>query len=186
MTRESKTIFLVGLVLTVYALMILTQSGGFVYPYPLNPAIFFVITLQISFWNRESKIAAILPSITGLFGMLSAPFLWESSLSLDQLQYLYQTPIIEWCKLLFSLSMIIWGGYTAFHQKKRFFQFVSLIGIISFIVFYFLSIYHWLILPYGIISASTFISPSKKNLDKLWVLLFILEMTFVITILFNR
>jgi hypothetical protein len=188
MNRDVKTLFLVALTLILYALSIFISSGVFVFPYPINPFIFFVIALLFAYRHgkkRKKRGMAILVILVGLFGILSSGVLWDLLLSIESIENLFAHDKAQWLKIIYGILIFIWGSSTLFMRRKAFPTLVTVIGLVLFCLGFF-GIYDpydiFIILAYTFIVLSNYIKPVLRPFHLLWILLLILEVSEWITL----
>jgi len=188
MNKDVKTLFLVALTLIIYALSIFISSGAFVFPFPLNPFIFFVIALLFVYrhWKkRKVRGVAILVLFIGLFGILSSSVLWELLFSMESIENLFTQDRAKWLKVIYGILIFVWGSITLLKQHKIVPTLATVIGLTLFILGFF-GIYDpytiFIMLGYGFFVVSNFIKPVFRPFHLLWILLLILEVSEWITL----
>ena len=93
MSKENRSIFLVALTYVAFASIGLIRNGSFLFPFPLNELVFFILFLRFAFWHRKERLSILLVGIAASASLLSSSFFWEIILSTtDQAQLFQSTP----------------------------------------------------------------------------------------------
>ncbi|MBL4862049.1 MAG: hypothetical protein JKY09_03410 [Crocinitomicaceae bacterium] len=181
MSKEVRSLFLVALTLTIYATSIFLKDGGFVFPYPLNSFIFFLIAVQFAYWHQKKRPLIALICATAIFGILSNPVFWEVVLSIETMGSFLNYPWIHWFNLLYILGIIAWGIMTLMKQNELLGLLLTGIGVLILGIGNFYDLRFLLPIGYAIITLSVLLKPVHQPFHLLWVLLLILEATEWIT-----
>lgn len=113
MTREERSVSLAILTLIVYSVFMYLEKGALLFPYPLNEAIFLIISVQFFWWTGEkTNYLYVLPAIGALINLLSTQFFWSMFLDSVQMEKLTEGPVLDILKLLYFLILGVWGLFT--------------------------------------------------------------------------
>lgn len=113
MTREERSVSLAILTLIVYSVFMYLEKGALLFPYPLNEAIFLIISFQFYWWNRHTPGKLFLyPAVSALFNLLSTQFFWSLWLDGVQMELLTAGPLLDILKLIYFLLLGIWAIHT--------------------------------------------------------------------------
>jgi hypothetical protein len=184
MTRESRLLFLTGLTLFLFALIGYFTNGSLIFPFPLNPFIFFIVVFQFTWWHYKRGFPIFLFLFTALTGVLSQPFFWEIVLSLDSLQSFTKIPVMVWFQFFNAAGLVASAVYLLNRQKSHFTSIITTAGILLY-TFGFLYDYtassvidiSFELAGFGLIALSVLIRPTYQPFHLLWILLFILEIS---------
>ncbi len=186
MTKETRLIFLSVLTVLFYALSIYLSQGAFIFPFPLNEAILFIIALQFGYWNRKKIKLSLLIIAVGLFSFLGNEVYWSFVLSDQQMYQFSESIATDIFKLIAAFALLVFGFLTLTTQTKKIAQLCTLIFILVFMgsISYLSPSY----LFYGLcfMATSVIISPVLKPFHLIWILLFFLESTKFLTIVINN
>lgn len=186
MTREVKSIFLVMLTLIVYATSIFVKDGNtFVFPFPLNPFIFFIVAVQFGYWHRTMKTMFFATVLTAMFGVLSSEVFWEIVLSVEKLEVFYTYPWIYWFYLLQGVGLISMGVVQAIQQKNKFAKVMSLVGIVLIAVAHTSGLEELTLIAFAFMTFTSFYERLPYPIHLLWLLLSLLECTKWYSYLFS-
>lgn len=186
MTRESRTLFLGILTLVVYATSIFISQGSFIFPFPLNEFIFLAVSSQFFLWNRGgNKLAGILTTTAGICAVLSTQFFWTFIYGPENMMEFMESLTTDYFLIGFYALVLISGIATILRQKKGMALLFSAFFILAFISGVYLNHPLLILLGYGFMVASTQISKVFVPYHLLWILLFILELTKVLTFVLN-
>lgn len=184
MTKEVKIVFLAALTLVMYATSIFLKDGGsFVFPFPLNPFVFFVVAAQIAFWNKQFKAIATLTFATGLFGILASEVFWEIVLSVDQQINFYDQPWFYWCGLLNALGLLAMVGLQIKSQKDLIIRLLTAFGGISLGIGQLFGIEIYTLFGLIVLVFTSYFKPISFPIVYLWTLFLFLECTRWATIM---
>jgi hypothetical protein len=171
MSKEQRAVFIGILITLVYALTMWIEKGVFLYPFPLNEFIFFVVAaLFIRLNYSKNSTISLIAGITALFYLLSSPFFWGFFFDEIKLDIFLEAGIYDLLKFLHSTSVIFWMIFTlnGIQGKKRYLYYAILAPVFVLSLF---------VLPQelgllGILSAAiiSLIYGLKKPFDSLWVL----------------
>ena len=101
MNREERTVFLGILTPIVYGSWVLLDKGSFIFPFPLNELIFFIITSQFLLWNfKVDKFKYVSFFLTALFGLLSSDFFWTLFIDGKSYEQIMLGPLTDIFKLI--------------------------------------------------------------------------------------
>lgn len=181
MTKESRLLYLAGLTLSIFAGIAFLNDGSFVFPFPLNPFVFFFVTIQFMWWHHRKGFPIYVFLITAIFGVLASPAFWEILFSIETLDTFKNTPWMYWFQFLNVFGLIISAFYLISKQKRHFTSLLTAAGMLLFSAGFYMSIKHYTIVGFGLIALSVLIRPTYKPLHFLWILLFILQLTEWIT-----
>ncbi len=186
MKREARALFLGILTLVVYATSIFISQGSFIFPFPLNEFIFLAISLQFFWWNRRgNKLAGIIAITAGICAVLSTQFFWTFIYGPENMMHFMDGLATDYFLLGFYALVLIGGLATMIRQKKGISLLFGAFFILAFISGIFLNHPMLLLLGYGFMALSTQFSKVFVPYHLLWVLLFILELTKVLTFAVN-
>ena len=186
MTKETRLIFLSVLTVVFYAISIYLSQGAFIFPFPLNEAILFIVALQFGYWNRKKTKLSLLIIAIGLFSFLGNEVYWSFVLSDQQMHQFSESIATDIFKLIAAFALLVFGFLTLTAQTKKIAQLCTLIFILIFMgsISYLSPTY----LFYGLcfITTGIIINPVLKPFHLIWILLLILETSKYITILINN
>ncbi len=185
MTKEIKSIFLVGVTLLLYGVSILISNGAFLFPYPLNPFIFLVISSQFVLWHPKKPIAWII-FFSATMHSLSSMVLWEIILPQHRLTTFVDSPWIDLFQIFYGIGIICWGLLTIRNQKKTLIRLITFIGYLLFTYaelqqFNFISL-----ASVSLVFIMTLLSKSSSPFHLMWLLLAMLKFTTVFTLIANN
>lgn len=110
MTREERSVSLAILTLIVYSVFMYLEKGALLFPYPLNEAIFLIISFQFFWWNRQKPgYLYLLPFAGAIINMLSTQFFWSLWFDSVQMEKLTQGPVLDMLKLIYFLVLGSWA-----------------------------------------------------------------------------
>lgn len=184
MTKESRLLFLTGLTLFLFAGIGYFTNGSLIFPFPLNPFIFFIVVFQFTWWHYKRGLPIFLFLFTALTGVLSQPFFWEVVISLDSLQEFSKIPVMVWLQFFNAVGLVASAIYLLNRQKSHFTSLITTAGILLY-AFGFLYDYTassvinvtFELVGFGLIALSVLIRPTYQPFHLLWILLFILEIS---------
>lgn len=108
MISVQRSAFLGVLTLCIYAIGLWMQPGGhLIFPFPLYPAFFFVLSVIYFVTEKEDK-TRVLILISGVLGLLSAAFLWEIILSLQDFMSFMNKLYVDVFFLASRLTLCFW------------------------------------------------------------------------------
>ena len=184
MTRESRLLYLTGLTLFLFAGFGYLKDGALVFPFPLNPFIFFIVVFQFTWWHYKRGLPIFLFLFTALSGVLAQPFLWEVILSLDSLQEFVKIPLIFWFQFFNAAGIVASAIYLLNRQKNHFTALLTTAGILLYAFgFYFnytaseVTNVTFEFIGFTLIALSVLIRPTYQPFHLLWILLLILEIS---------
>ena len=172
MSKDKRAVFIGILTTLVYAFTMWIEKGVFLYPFPLNEFIFFIVSAQIIWLNySKHKRIAILSGITALFYLFSSPFFWVFFLDEINLNTFLETGIYDLAKFLNLTAVFFWMIFTLNDIKgfKRYFFYTTISALFLISLFIFPNEFEVL----GILSVAilSLFYGLKKPFDLLWVLL---------------
>ena len=106
MTREGRTVAIAGLTFFMFALFIFMEHGTFVFPFPLNEFVVFIVSFLFTIWHPRKGILPYLLLASALIGILGTQFLWEIFFSIPELESFFSYPVVDWVRLSSSLFLI--------------------------------------------------------------------------------
>ncbi len=185
MKREDRLIFLTALVLVIYAISIFISYGTFIFPLPLNEFILLVVGFQFFWWNREQGFPALLILLIGVLALFGSQVFWSMFLSNEAMQSMVDSYLIDMFGVMSYFCIILFAISQTLRQKT----FVSL-GLSSLFALSFLfgSIFNFPLFvlgSYAIMIVSNLHKPVFQPLHLIWILLFILKGSEVISFLLN-
>ena len=178
MTREARSIFLVGITLFIYALIGLIKDGGIVFPFPLKDFFLFAIVFQYIYWHHKDKLIIATLGLSAFLGAIGHPLLWESVLPYEDYTALVHTPAFLYVKYISMFLLLVWGIIYAVRQKNMSATALSIKGIIIVSIAPFLEFSFVMYLPaigYLLLSYSSFKTPVSKPFHLVWYLLLMFE-----------
>ena len=183
MGRERKTLLLLSLTLMVYALSIyFTYRNSLIFPYPINPLIFFILSLKFTF-SRVDWRNYLFINLIALLGILTSQFILEIFLPNRILEIISKTFWSDILLLLFNVGLIYWAAIQITRKKFLLSFSISITAIILIIVNL---IYPLLFIPLLFYALGAIGSAlSNKKFNSYWMLLVILELSRLLTILMN-
>ncbi len=186
MSKEQRAVFIGVLITLVYPFTIWLEKGVFLYPFPLNEFIFFIVSTQIIYLNfKKHQLVALLSGIAAFFYLLSSPFFWTFVLDQISISDFLEGGFYELIKLLYFLSLLFWMLFTLKDIKgsKRYFFYATLLAVFISSLFFWTEVLGDIgILVVAIISL---IFSLKKPFDLLWVLLAYLSIMKFLFFFFN-
>lgn len=184
MIREERTVFLIFLTWVLYAAGFLIEKGRLIFPFPLNEIAFLVVSVFFVGWNWKSdRKQLILVSLVSIFQLLSTQFFWTFIMSDQSMEQLVNSVCLDFLKICFYISLLIWMGYVLMKTEWRFripilFIFVS---VLSYAV-----ICSSFLLETGVIVSFATLGIIRKfhtPFNLLWLLLALLDVFKLITII---
>lgn len=117
MIREERTSFLAGLTLLIYAFLQWIEKGIFLFPFPLNEPIIFIVYFYLLFLNNWKLTYDIFfLGLAVIFKMFSQQLFWSFFLSNESLELLYEG---IWTDLFYLLYAISWIIFSIFYFRKQ-------------------------------------------------------------------
>ena len=116
MIREERTSFLAGLTLLIYGLIQWFEKGTFLFPFPLNELVTFLVFFYYLFLNKwkVTRVDLILGAAI-VFKMLSQQLFWSYFLTNESLEVLYKG---IWTDVFYLLYAISWISFTIFYLRN--------------------------------------------------------------------
>lgn len=186
MTREARVLFLSILTLIVYAVSIFINQGALIFPFPLNEFIFLAVALQFFWWNRTgNKSAGLLTSIAGICAVMSTQFFWSFIYGHGTMEFLMDSLTTDYFLLGFYTLVLAAGIITLVKQRKGIPVVLSSLFVIALVAGVILNNSLILVLGYGFMVASTQLMKVFAPYHLLWILLFLLKLTELLTFLLN-
>lgn len=185
MSKENRSIFLVALTYVAFASIGLIRNGSFLFPFPLNELVFFILFLRFAFWHRKERLSILLVGIAASASLLSSSFFWEIILSTTDQAQLFQSTFTDWTALLTGMALLAWSIYTGIQQNQLTAKTVAWMGALLLLL---QMIYPWEYTPllaFVFLSISSYLAPSNLRFQTLWRLLAFLELAKWISLLVN-
>ena len=183
MVREDRVIFIVALTLFIYAFASLLQLGSFLFPIPANNIILLIVGIQYFFWNKEQEFPALLVLLIGLLATVGTEYYWATFLPNDAMQSLSESAILDVFMLMSYLCIILFAVSASLRQKTWIsLGLASLFGIL-FIYGQVFDQLLFVVLSYAIMIISNIHKPVFQPLHLIWILLFLLDGSKLISIL---
>ena len=130
MTRESRTIALAGLTLFVFALIGFLKDGSLIFPFPINPFIYFFVSSQFLIWHYKKGGLPALFVLSALLGLLGTKFFWEIFLSHQEMEVFYGYTYVDWFLILSQFLLIIAGISFIRRHSHAFYRIIFASGLI--------------------------------------------------------
>ncbi len=191
MIREVRLIAITTLTLIIYALSIFFDKGAFLFPFPLNQLVIFIVAGQFAIWNyKKFRIASILIVLIGFFAALGNEIYWSIFLDNEQMLIFSESIYTDIFQLIASILIIILAIYFSWKQKNQ----TSTLFLLLFSGLFVAGTIHnsalyastFFLLSYVIMSISSILKPKLKPLNMFWVLLLTLEASKLISIGINN
>ncbi len=185
MKKEDRLIFLTSLTLVIYAFSIYFSHDAFLFPIPLNAFILFVVGFQFFWWNKSQGFPALLVLLIGMLSLLGSQVFWSMFLSDEAMQSMMDSYLIDlfaimayFCILLFAISQTL-------RQKTV----LSLVLSSLFAIFFLYGeIFQYpliVLASFGLMIFSNIHKAVFQPLHLIWILLFILKGSELISYLLN-
>lgn len=190
MSKERRLITIVTLTLVIFAASIYLQQGAFVFPLPINPFIILIVALQFTWWNKNQLFPALLLIFIGLSSLLGTEVFWSFFISDESMLLFSESITTDLFSLSALLGLVILSIAGAIRQKHIITWLFSLLFIALIILsqlFYDPSNNLGIIFSMAAMasaSISVIYKPVYQPLHLFWILLFILECTKFISIIF--
>jgi hypothetical protein len=171
MSREQRAVFIGVLITLVYAFTMWIEKGVFLYPFPLNEFIFFIVSAQF-IWLNYSKhpTIAIVSGISALFYLFSSPFFWSFFFDEISINVFLETGIYDLVKILHFTAVFFWMIFTLkdIKGRKRYFFYAITTSLFVSSLF----VFHQELGLIGIlcIAIISLVYGLKKPFDLLWIL----------------
>lgn len=175
MTREARVIFMTTVMLFAYAVWALFESGGFIFPIPLNEAIFFVVSVIFLFMNLNKPALGIFGLLTGISWLLTTQFFWSLFYDYNGMVALMDTLITDFSYLTFILLLLIAGIYTGIKQKHPLGYVLMILFVVALCASAILNESILLLFAFSTMAISTQIAKVAAPFHLLWMLLFVLK-----------
>ena len=175
MTRESRLIALSGLTIFLFALMGFLKDGSIIFPFPLNDFIFLIVSFQYMIWHYKRKGLPYLFVLSGIAGVIGTKFLWETFLSVQELEIFYGYSVVDWARLLSKVFLFATGIYFIRAHREWYFKGLFAIGMIIYGYGFVVTDHNYQVIGLLSILLSNSIKPVHKPFHWLWTLLLILE-----------
>ena len=191
MTKEVRLLAITNLTILIYALSIFFDKGAFLFPFPLNQLIIFIVSSQFAFWNfKKFKIESILMILIGLFLTLGNEVYWSMVLNYEQMTIFSEAIYTDIFQLIASILVL----FLAFRFSQKTKNRIQILLLIVFCALFILGNLHpstlfasfFFLLSYAAMSISTFIKPIMSPINLYWVLLLTLEASKLISIGLNK
>ena len=185
MQKEDKLIFLTALTLIVYAVSIYLQQGALIFPFPLNPLLLLIVTTRFFFWHKNQGFPALLLLLMGLFTFLGSEYYWSIILSPETMITFSESLITDVFLLCAYLCLIIFSYNSALRAKNALFILLSIIFVGLFVNGQLFESPISILLSYLVMIGANVYKPVFQPLQLIWILLFILEGSKLISFLLN-
>lgn len=185
MTKEVKSLFLVSITLILYSVSIFISSGSIIFPFPLNPFIFLAITIQFAIWHSKAKMPWMIILFVAIAACLSSIIVWEIILPSAQLNSFVSSAWIDFFKIAQGIGILTWGISIARKQDHLKYSFLTVIGLSLVIIGHFQGFNVVELLGLGLITLSTHLNKVYSPFHLLWLLLFVLKLSHVLSLLLN-
>jgi len=185
MQKENKLIFLIALTLTVYATSIYLQQGAFIFPFPLNPILLLLVTARFFFWHKEKGLPAFLLLLVGIFTFLGSEIYWSFILVPETMITFSESLITDLFQLGAYICLIIFSVNSALRAKKTLFILLNGIFLTLFIYGQLFESPISILLSYSFMIGANVYKPVFQPLQLIWILLFILDGSKLISFLLN-
>jgi len=185
MKREDRLIFLTVLTLVVYAVSIYFSAGSIIFPLPLNEFILLIVGFQFFWWNKEQGFPALLVLLIGLLAVFGSQVFWSMLLSGVAMQSLMDSFIIDLFSIMSFFCVILFAISQSLRQKTALSLVFSSVFAISFL---FGEIFNYPLIvlgSYAVMIVSNIHKPVFQPLHLIWILLFILKGSEIISFLLN-
>jgi len=179
MKKEYRILFLIVLTYCVYALSIFLDKGGFILPFPFNPAVFLLVAIQFTIWNIKKNKSIIILLLASILSFLSFGAYWSTVLNHKQLIHLNESITLDLFQVTYVISIII---YSFIFFKKKWMWFALLFALSLFTGY--ISDYQ-LFIPIAFLIASIggFIQNKSNPNNSIWLILLFLESSVYFSIL---
>ncbi len=181
MTREGRLLLLTVLTYTLYAFSIWTSKGLFIFPFPLNEAVIFVITAQLAFQSRKELLNALHIALIGIVALLTSFPFWEIVLSEERLALFYTSGWPDLLLLVFYVLLAVLMIRTVIAQNRWpafLFGGIALAVLVTSLV---LSEPLWMLPAYLLMTVSIGIRPALGVVSWIWPFLVFLESVRIIS-----
>lgn len=185
MKREDRLIFLTALILVVYAVSIFMSYGSLVFPLPLNEFILLIVGFQFFWWNKEQGFPALLVLLIGLFAVLGSQVFWSMLLPEIAMQSMMDSYLIDLFTILSFFCIILFAISQSLRQKTALSLGLSSLFAVAFL---FGEIFNYptvVLASYAVMIVSNIHKPVFQPLNLIWILLFILKGSEIISFLIN-
>ncbi|MDX2360808.1 MAG: hypothetical protein QNK23_08370 [Crocinitomicaceae bacterium] len=178
MTREARSIFLVGITLFLYALIGFIKEGAILFPFQLRDFALFIVVVQYIFWFHKDKTTIFTLGIGSLLGVLGHPLFLETIFPTEEYEKIMLSDEILYVKYISLSLVLLWAIIFIIRQKNILSISISLIGL-SLIILGFLSnmdvLIYTNILGYLLLVISAYKYPSTKPFHLIWSLFLMFE-----------
>lgn len=185
MKREDRLIFLTALTLIVYAFSIYFSSRAFIFPIPLNEFILLIVGFQFFWWNKEQGFPALIILLIGLFALFGSQVFWSMLLSDVAMQSMVDGYLIDMFSVMSYFCIILFAISQSLRQKTALSLGLSSLFAVAFL---FGEIFNYPIVvlgSYAVMIISNLHKPVFQPLHLIWILLFILKGSEIISFLLN-
>lgn len=171
MSKEQRAVFIGILITLVYAFTMWMEKGVFLYPFPLNEFIFFIVSAQIIRLNylKHRTIGAI-SGLAALFYLFSSPFFWSFFFDEINVNIFLEGGIYDLFKFLHFVAVFFWMIFTLKDIKgnKRYFFYATTSTLFVSSLF----VFHQELELIGILCVAiiSLVYDLKKPFDLLWIL----------------
>tara|TARA_R110002072_G_scaffold10821_1_gene49990 strand:- start:639 stop:1196 length:558 start_codon:yes stop_codon:yes gene_type:complete len=183
MLKEDRLIFIVTLTLVVYASSIYLNQGAFIFPFPFNNIILLLVGFQFFFWNRKLGFPALLLLLIGLFAALGTKYYWSTFLSYEAMVSLDKSLITDVFLLCSYFCIILFAISSSLRQKTWVTLILTALFCTLFIYGQIFGELLFVIISYLIMIISNLYKPVFQPLHLIWILLFILDGSQLISFL---
>lgn len=180
MTREGKSLFLLALTYILYAASILLSQGNFIFPFPLNGFAFFVVALQLAYWNKDEFIRSVIIVLIGFSSLIGSPPFWEIWSNNEFLSLLEELGFYSFIFLTHSALILLFLILSIAKENDRIIRSLSLTTIVGIILGTILGSYLVLSLSFLLIAITFILKRQMKGLNWIWTyLLFFSLINFI-------
>lgn len=185
MQKEDRVVFIVALTLFIYAFASLLQVGSFIFPFPLNNLILLIVAAQFFYWNRKQGFPAMLILFTGLLATIGTGHYWSIFLDHNAMTSLTESLITDVFMLCSYLCIILFAISASIRQKNAISIGLTALFVAFFIFGRIFSHLELVVLSYLFMIISNIYKPVYQSLHLIWILLFILDGSQLISFLLN-
>ena len=173
MISVQRSAFLGVLTLCIYAIGLWIQpEGHLIFPFPLYPAFFFVLSVIYFFSEKEDK-TRLLILFSGVLSLLSAAFLWEIVLSLQDFMSFMNKLYVDIFFLASRLTICFWIVWKVLRSDHSLVKFIlaSLIVLIFMIGLFY---NNKLISSFALLLPCVFATAIRLSVGQISLILFML------------
>lgn len=185
MTRELRTITLALLTLVIYALINFIQHGAFVFPTPLNPVLFGIISLYLGVLHFKPFKYSFTVLALGFTALLSSSFIQEIILPAEKMHAFYDSMAPDLIKICHSFILVLFAFLQLNKQNLKLAKIMMALFMISYVSIIIFNKEQYLIVAYGFGLISSQLDKRLSPYHLLWNLLVLLEVTVWLNHLLN-